>query len=63
MQICKNLHIAGVKKSRTSKYHLGFGMGEVNGNTLKNFKNGINQIEFQTHSKNLKSRISQIEFP
>jgi hypothetical protein len=63
MQIYKKLHFAGVKKSVTSKYYLGFGIGEVDGNTLKNLKNGINQIEFQTHSKNLKNRISQIEFP
>jgi hypothetical protein len=33
MQIFKNLHIAGVKKV-TSKYHLGLGVGEVDGNTL-----------------------------
>jgi hypothetical protein len=50
------------EKSISSKYHLGFGMGKVDGNTLNNLKNGINQIEFQTHSKNLKNRICQIEF-
>jgi hypothetical protein len=31
-------------------------VGEVDDNTLENLKNGINQIEFQTHLKNLKEK-------
>jgi hypothetical protein len=47
----QNIAYCRKEKSRTSKYHSGLEIGEVDGKTLKNLKNGINQIEFQTHLK------------